>query len=525
MNGLDKFLLNVAPGVAKERMKNRAEALAYASYEASNTHPRNRDPRGQVRGAFGRDGESKAFPSWDRQACIQEISDLLRNDGGVLETLISRLADHVVGPGITPQARTENEAWNDEAEAYFRAACKRLDFENRQGMDFIGEGQKLLLWDAHIRGESFIRKLSGMQTQWFESELCKDPAAAGERVFQDGAHLAPGLGVVGYNFQTASLFDKTRSMADIYVPTDQLIHVHAPFKRSRQRRGVPVLAPVVPSMQQYLQTVDAMQEKVRNEADQHIKVFGKGEGGRVLNDMRFGEKPPEKDDQIKRVRTSAGMWWDLPDGRDMAAVETRTPSGEHLKYMDSKLQQYAAVMGIPYGVAFMMATGSYAATRGSFIQYRYTVERWWDYIVEPSQHLWNWIIADGIARKAIPPAPTKRMMNGLLRSDWDHVEWGRPHNITLAPLEDERVKDAAFGRGDLTLTAILKSKNQERKDVWDEREAELRDAINRAKQVEEDTGIPVDYTIFYNAARPGVGNPAAGSSRPKAEAVIEEDSE
>jgi capsid protein len=523
MNPLDKAIAYISPRAGAERMKNRMAVQAYASYEAANRSPRDRDPQGQWRARFGQESESKALPITDRVTLINEIQDLLRNDGGLISTILTRLTDHVVGTGIRPQARTDSEEWNEMAEYYYEKVWSEMfDYDGRMGFSFIGDGQKLLIDDAHFRGESFLRLMADGRIQWFESELCRDPQDKKTRLFEDGLHLSPAGWTYGANFQ----FKRTRDQetVDLYVPRRDLIHAHNPFMRARQRRGIPVFASVVPRLQRYLSTLEAMQLKVDLEAQQTLVFSGSGPGGQVLNDMPFNAQQTDSDGRkYNEIKNSKGMIYDLPDGRTLNSVETRTPSGEHMPYMESHIQAVSACMGIPYSVAMMLTGGSYAATRGQILAFEHTVARWYNYVTKVSQRTWNWSIAKAIKEGKLPPAPTTSM-RGQIRSQWDIVEWTQPKRLTLNPLEDQKVNDAKFGRGDATLTAILKQDNKEIKAVWDERQREIQDAIQRAKEIEVQTGVAVDWTVFMSTNRPGTAS-AAGNTQNKAEQVVEQESE
>lgn len=518
MNALDRLKSYISPALGEKIAANRIREKAFLSYEAANQAPRTRDTKGLTRAYYGDRGESKALNVYDRQAMIREISDLYRNDGGLVATILDRLTDHVVGEGIFPQARTENESWNDQAEAYFRMWSESSDFEERD-LPFIGEGQKLLISDVHFRGGSFIRTLSNMQLQWMEYEMCRNPMTMKypDR-WDDGIYIPAGK-VRGYNFQIVN----DKETRDIMSSASGVIHAHAPFFRARQRKGVPILANIVPRMQQIVSTTEAMQLKVLLEAQQTIKFTGKGPGGQIMNDLPFGAKEQKTDmDRVKIVQTDKGTMYDLPEDRDVGSVETRTPSGEHIPYMNRQEVAATARCGIPYSIAMMLAGGSYAASRGELLVFEKTKLRHWNYIVRHSKKVWDWVISDAIERGFLPPAPT-RDVNGVKVSDFRHVEWSVPQQMSLSPLEVEKVWDAKYARGGSTITEILKATNKELKDVWDERQREIQNAIERAKAIEADTGVPVDYTIFFNAARPGAGNPSQGIQRNKAEQEIEDD--
>lgn len=518
-NPIDKTIAFFSPSAGRKRAEDRMAIKAYSSYEAANRNPRDRDPMGITRGLRGKDSESKAFPIADRITTINEIQDLARNDGGLINTLLTRLTDHVVGNGIKPQARTDSDEWNDQAEYYYQKIWSEMfDFDGRMGFSFIGDGQKLLINDAHMRGESFLRLMADSRIQWFESETCRDPQTPGERIFSDGMHLSPSGWVYGSNFQ----FKRTRDqeLIDVYVQRNNLIHAHNPFIRARQHRGIPVFASVVPRMQRYLKTLDAMQLKVQLEAQQTLVFSGTGPGGNVLNDMPFNSAISDSDSRkYNEIKMSNGMIYDLPDGRSLNSVESRTPSGEHMPYMTEHVQAISACMGIPHSVALMLTGGSYAATRGQILAFEHTVARWYDYVTRVSQRTWNFAIAKAIKEGKLPPAPTSNI-RGVERSQWDKVEWTQPKRLTLNPLEDQKVNDSRFARGDATMTQIMKQDNREIKAVWDERQREIRDAIERAKQIEADTGIAVDWQVFMNMNRPGTA-PSAGNTQNKAEQEVD----
>lgn len=511
-NKLDALKAALSSKWGAEIAQNRAQESAFMSYEAANQAPRDRNPRGDTRGRHGDKGESFALNTFDRATVTREILDLYRNDGGLISTIISRVTDHVVGDGVFPQARTSSKDWNESAEKYFKGWSKRCDAHGREMAGFLGAGQILILADAFFRGESYIRTLEDELIQFMESPDCKNPTKDAKE-YSDGVKLNDSGAVLGFNFQTL----KGTKVVDKYVGKDSLVHAHLPFLRAKQYRGVPILAPVVPRMQQITGTTDAMQLKVLLEAQQTLAFTGPGAGGQILNAMPFGQELKDSvDKDFTAIQTDQGMWYDLPDNKKLEAIATKTPSGEHVPYMIHQLEAVCAAAGIPYSIALMLVGGSYSATRGQMIAFEKTVAKLHKYISDVSQIIWEWVIGQAIQRGELGPAPTRTLL-GVAVSEFDHVEWTHPPRLTLSPTEDEKVNDAKFARGSMTITDILKQSNREREDVWNESEEEITDAINRAKKIEKETGVAVDYTLFLNKVRPGAGNPSPSPTKPKGE--------
>lgn len=508
MNAIEKAIATFSPSRAVKRAEDRIKLNALGAYEGSNTSPRTRNPRGTHRAIPARYGEDKALPSGDRASLITEIEDLMRNDGGLIKTIVTRTADHVVGDGIMPQARTSDPEWNEQAEDYFvRFWSPSADFESRQNFPFLGTGQRLLINEAFVRGESFIKLLSsGSQVQWYESQMCQTPfdkVSDGRAV--DGVALTNAGSVRGYYFTIPRDGEKD---AQDFVLRNNIIHGIPEYLRSRQRRGVPILAPIVPRMQQFAATTDAMQVKVLLESMQALAVTGMGQGGRTIQDMPYGAaKSDENDRAYDQIKTEYGMIYDLPEGRQLAAVETRTPSNEHMAYMDHHLQLLAGACGIPRDILLMIAGGSYSAHRGLLLEFERTRMRYWNYVTGISQRLWNWSIAKAIKEGRLPPAPVQRV-NGFVRSEWDRVEWTKPMRLSMSPKEDEAVRDMKLARGDYTITDFMKQDNRERSDVWQVAQEEITDAIERANAINEaHPGADVTWRDFVNKQRAGAAPP------------------
>ena len=90
--------------------------------------------------------------------------------------------------------------------------------------------------------------------------------------------------------------------------------------------------------------------------------------------------------------------------------------------------------------------------------------------------------------------------------------WIRPSFPWLDQLKEAQASAQKVERGFMTHGEVCKSRGQDRDDVVGAREKEVRDAIARAQQIEQDTGQAVAWELFAGLEAPKSATPATADT-------------
>ena len=215
-------------------------------------------------------------------------------------------------------------------------------------------------------------------------------------------------------------------------------------ERAGQRRGVPMLAPVLEALKQLGRYTDA--EITAAVLSAMFTVFVK-QG--VASDARpFGEMLPpdmliDAQDQSS-IELGPGAILSLNPGEDVEFADPKHPNTGYDAFTNALIRQIGAALEIPPEVLFKQFTTSYSAARGALNEFWRTcsMQRDWftDDFCQPIYEEW---FAEAVARGRI--AAPGFFADPAIRKAYTTCAWNGPARTNLNPVQEV---DAAVKRVD-----------------------------------------------------------------------------
>lgn len=215
-------------------------------------------------------------------------------------------------------------------------------------------------------------------------------------------------------------------------------------ERIGQRRGVPMLAPVLETIKQIGRYTDA--EITAAVISSYFTVFVQSQEASDSNP--FGEMlPPDKllDTQDKgSIEIGPGFVADLNPGETVQFADPKHPNSGYDKFTDALIKQIGAALEIPQEVMFKLFSSSYSAARGALNEFWRTcnMEREW-FASDFCQAVYEEWFAEAVSRGRIQ-APGF-FADPAIKKAYTGCTWNGPARTNLNPVQEV---DAAIKRVD-----------------------------------------------------------------------------
>lgn len=216
-------------------------------------------------------------------------------------------------------------------------------------------------------------------------------------------------------------------------------------ERADQRRGVPLLAPVLESMKQLERYADA--ETTAALLGAIFTVFV--QKGSVSDDTPFGqlmqrEMQKAADEQPESALSlGAGLIMDLNVGETVNTVEPQHPHAGYDTFMMARMKQVGAALEIPVEVLLKEFNSNFSSSRGALNEFWRTcsMQREWfaDDFCQPVYERW---FLEAAARGRIPVTPAFFDDPSVFRA-YTACAWNGPSRTALNP---EQEVNAAIAR-------------------------------------------------------------------------------
>ncbi len=222
-------------------------------------------------------------------------------------------------------------------------------------------------------------------------------------------------------------------------------------ERIGQRRGVPILAPILETIKQLGRYTDA--EITAAVLSAMFTVFI---NKKEASDARpFGEMlPPDMqiDAQDKSsIELGPGAIVDLAPGEEASFADPKHPNTGYDSFTDALFRQMASALEIPPEVLFKQFTNSYSAARGALNEFWRTcsMERDWfkDDFCKPIYEEW---FAEAVARGRISAPGFFR--DPVMRKAYTACVWSGPARTNLNPVQEATAAKIRVEQGFTTAT-------------------------------------------------------------------------
>ena len=325
--------------------------------------------------------------------------------------MISSFDTNVVGTGIKARpvlmrpemlglTSEDAEDWADKTKVLFNlwATDKKCDAEKTNNFMQL---QDLALKTSLLGGDCFALSCFdksfesfGMNIKLLEGERCQNPIgqmncdAIAEGIEVDRNH-AP----VAYHFTQKPVWsfdDYTNFVDSVRVPAfdafgnPNVIHVFT-SDRTDQRRGVPLLAPVICQLKQQERYQDAelmaavisacftavLENNVPDEAED---LYGNvPEDERVEKTDSYGNVIPGGAQPALEMKP--GAVWSLAQGQKISSLNPQRPNVNYQPFVESIFAEAAAACGVSYEVVLRKFNSSYNAVRAALLESQKTFNK------------------------------------------------------------------------------------------------------------------------------------------------------
>ncbi|MBU0706705.1 phage portal protein, partial [Patescibacteria group bacterium] len=374
--------------------------------------------RRQMTGAEAREDTRATYYGNIIAACIA----LYRNDPmtrSIVDVVTAYMGES------RPLATTSDKGFNAEATDYYNNYFWPMaDARRRPGVD-AGTLQQLWTRFTWIGGDMLFLLLDdgvypyeGMQIKTPMQLLNDRNIVNGIRVQESSPHRITHYYIAGDKTDPLSRkqdFSRVRYNQAIFAPSK--------YWRPAMLRGVPELHAIVDSLQDFEETNDNVQSKIKFEAS----LFTVERKGAIANlPGRQMVAAGETGEQMEYTKADYGMRFKTtghPD-TDFKLSNMSNPGSQHVPYMEYMARIISAGVGLPYDIVLHLYESSYTASRAARCDFkRLVMDRWaWRNKVY-NQRQYNWRIARAIKAGELGAAPVDK--SG--RSEWHKCSWTLPH--------------------------------------------------------------------------------------------------
>jgi capsid protein len=260
-----------------------------------------------------------------------------------------------------------------------------------------------------------------------------------------------------------------------FGPTGRRLVLHImEAERVGQRRGVPVLAPVIEHLKQLSRYSRA--ELMAAVVSGMFTAAITSERPAAIPGQVIPPGAQVDDQDPNSYQLGNGAILGLLPGEKLEAVNPARPNAGFEPFVRAVCQQIGAGLGIPYELLVMQFTASYSASRGALLEAwkRFTVgrDRMATRFCQPIYEQW---LEEAVARGNVE-APGF-FSDAAVRAAWCGAEWHGPSQGQLDPVKEAQAAEMRVASGFSTRTretAELTGGNWERFNRVREREEKLR---------------------------------------------------
>lgn len=461
---VDKVVSYFSPQHGLARLRHRAslQFLESGGYVTSSSTKRS------MRGWNSYSGNSDEDILPKLGTMRKDSRDLSMNTPLAVAPLV-REVTNVVGWGLEFQSRIDREflnlndevanAWERNVEREFRFWSSSKNCDASRTLTF-NEIQAMCLYNTSLSGDVFVLlpyikragSIYSLSLQVVEADMVSNPATLMETNQLSGGievdqHGAP----IRYYVQKPSMssFQLGYSVADSWVSIEaygtrsgrpNILHLYHKL-RPGQRRGVPILAPVIETLKQMSRLSEA--ELAASVINSFFTVFIKTNP--VTGGLQEGFIPEDKvtdsstnPTDEKLYEMGSGNIIELGnDGQDISLADPKRPNDAFEPFMLAMMKQVGAALEIPFEQLILHFSSSYSAARAALLEawkfYR-TRRRWLG--VQLCTPVYQEFLAEAVALGRI--AAPGFFSDPAIRAAWSGAMWVGPGQGQIDPLKETK---------------------------------------------------------------------------------------
>lgn len=461
-----KYINKVKDEIKKEfysEFINKKEVRAYSEGAASN---KKNAFRGQI---YPLETADRDIGDNKDTLMARSIDQYMNNSLG--NASIRKFRTNIVGKGLVPKPSIDNNMLNlpqKRVEEFHQQIKFLWDIWTEEcdiaRVSNFGQLQSLAIMNSLIYGETFalmpMKQRMGehfeLKIQLIESTRCIDPPEADGVRIKNGVEMSMETGeLIAYYFAKNSNSTETVRVPAYGEKTGRKnILMVMEKERINQRRGVPLLAPVLEeiSMLGKYAKSEVMAAVVTSFFTVFLETDPKSPND-LPGEYMFSDTKAVKDqDGDTNIFFGSGSVNKLPEGMKAKFADPNRPNVNFGKFMESMAKLIGASLEIPHEVLLSSFNSSYSASRAAL------AEAWKSYIMRR-----KWFVSDfckPIYEEFLDEIVLKGyikldgyLTNPLMRKAYQKCEWYGPTQASIDPSKDAT---AATKRVNLGISTIDK---------------------------------------------------------------------
>jgi lambda family phage portal protein len=431
-------------------------------------------PNGQGYGRHGANTKKKGLIGWltslgspgkdidENQPKLVERSRDLFMSAPLATGALKTIRTNVVGGGLRLHAAIDfdflgmtaeqAEQWHKNTEREFRLWADTTACDAYRRMTF-GQLQSLALLMALKDGDCFaalpVKARMGMpydlRIKLIEGDLVSTPndGSAADADVLTGIELdADGEAVAAWvaNGYSDKLLQRKWQRVRFFgekTGAPQLLHIAQDWERAGQRRGVPLLAPVIETLKQLTRLTEA--ELTAYTINSFFTVFITSQTPQQpLQQQYAGEEQIDAADP-NSYEIGSGTMVGLEDGEKAELISDARSNTSFEPFVKAICQQIGAGIELPYELLMKHFTASYSASRAALLEAwkMFRMRRVWlvDCFTQPIYEQW---LAEAVAKGRIKA--DGYFTDPAVRAAWSGAYWNGPGQGHLNPLGEARAQ-------------------------------------------------------------------------------------
>lgn len=428
----------------------------------------------------------------DRARLIAQSRDFMRNNA-IYKGMIERMVSYIVGNGFELQVTSKSKTVVEKTERLWKDWFAMPEVRNLLSG---AEVSRMIIRELFVAGDTLALKTDKSLIQLFESEQIDGPKSQypnGIKKDKFGRptffHLCPwkshGLDLRG---------GKSVNAKDVLFLSNP--------ERPSGVRGVPACQSSFAMLHRVNDICDS--EAIAWQLLSRLAVAIERENGPLLGHTESKTDPNksatelEGDLATRMTELGYALIFNANPGEKVTGIERNIPG----KNFTESIRMFLRLLGLPIGCPLELILLDW--TQSNYSQSRAVLEQAYENFV-------------GWQRKLIAFffAPLFKWRLDAWRSDGlvaksANLEagWITPTFPWIDQLKEAQAQAAKVDRGFTTHSQVCKSLRTDRAEVVEQREKEVRDAIERVQKIKADTEIDVPWQIFAGLEPPGAAKKA-----------------
>jgi lambda family phage portal protein len=422
----------------------------------------------------------------DRGQLIAQSRDFMRNNA-IYKGMIERMVSYIAGNGFELQAGGSSKTAVAKVEKLWKDWFKKPEVRNLLSG---AEVSRMIVRELMVAGDTLALKTDKSLIQLFEAEQIDGDKSYpnGIRKNKYGApdrfHLCPWK---------SHGIDKKNGRG---VQAADVLFLSNPDRPSALR-GVPACQAAFAMLHRVNDICDS--EAIAWQLLSRLAVAIEREEGPSLAHVESKEDPNISSDdtegKLSTRMTELGyaLMFHAQPGEKITGIERNIPG----KNFTESIRMFLRLLGLPIGCPLELVLLDW--TQSNYSQSRAVLEQAYENFTG-----WQKKMIDFFFAPLFQWRLEAWQSAGLIaRGAKIEAGWITPTFPWIDQLKEAQAQAAKMDRGFTTHSAVCKSLKTDRDEVIAKRDLEVRDAIERAKKIEADTGEKVPWQIFAGLEPPG----------------------